>query len=715
MRISRILDQIDEHQLFVPAFQREYVWKRHDAKELLDSLIKEYPTGTMLTWETNNPPELKGPHKYDPRQGAVRILLDGQQRITTLYMLIRGKIPSYYSESDVVNDTRGLYMNTETGEFEYYLKTKMDPDPRWQNVTAIFQRLIRSRTIVRKLEEQGEKVDPALDERIDDNIGSLQRILDRDFPEQTIPLTASIHNAINIFYKVNASGVALTEAELALAQISGYWPQAREIFKAKLAELQKEGFSFKLDFLVYVLLGCLYHLGSDMRKLHDPANEVRLRNTWKRLEQQVLDYVINVLRTHAYVDHSCELSSPYVLVPIIVYCFDKQGKHLTATEVAQLVRWFYYAQIRSRYVSQLAQKLDYDLRVVAESVTPFDQLLSVIAQDSRLEITADEFIGRKISHPLFGLMRSYFKSRGALCFSTGVGLRQNAGSKYQLENDHIFPYAALKRAGYGKENRVKFALAQEMTNRAFLTQTANRTKSDEAAYDYLQSVRRDFANALELQSIPQDESLWRIENYEAFLESRRRILASALNEFLNNVVAPDETVISTPVADLITGGESDALEFKSSLRWDYKQCCLNRRLEDVIVKSVSAFANSNGGTLLIGVRDDREILGLERDFQTLGATDSDKLDKFDLHLRNILNHHLSTAYVASKIKIQFPRIAEKEVCQISIQPSSGPLFVRLADKNGQPVERFFVRSGPSSAELSPSEIHQYVKESRARL
>ena len=67
------------------AFQREYVWKRDDAKLLIDSLIKEYPTGTMLTWETADPPELKGPHKYDKKQGAVRILLDGQQRVTTLF------------------------------------------------------------------------------------------------------------------------------------------------------------------------------------------------------------------------------------------------------------------------------------------------------------------------------------------------------------------------------------------------------------------------------------------------------------------------------------------------------------------------------------------------------------------------------------------------------------------------------------------------------
>ena len=69
MKISNLLDKIDEYQLFVPAFQREYVWKREDAKQLVDSLIKNYPTGTMLTWETNKPPELKGKYKYDDARG----------------------------------------------------------------------------------------------------------------------------------------------------------------------------------------------------------------------------------------------------------------------------------------------------------------------------------------------------------------------------------------------------------------------------------------------------------------------------------------------------------------------------------------------------------------------------------------------------------------------------------------------------------------------
>src|SRR5437763_15208464 len=139
MKICTILEKIDDNQLFVPAFQREYVWKRDDAKQLIDSLIKEYPTGTMLTWETAKPPELKGPHKYNEKQGAVKLLLDGQQRVTTLYMLINANIPPYYTAPEIVNDTRGLYVNVETLELNYFMKKRMENNPSWQNITDLFK------------------------------------------------------------------------------------------------------------------------------------------------------------------------------------------------------------------------------------------------------------------------------------------------------------------------------------------------------------------------------------------------------------------------------------------------------------------------------------------------------------------------------------------------------------------------------------------------
>lgn len=707
MKISTALDKIDEYQLFVPAFQREYVWKRNDAKQLVDSLIKDYPTGTMLTWETNNPPELKGPHKYDEKQGAVRILLDGQQRLTTLYMLIRGEIPPYYSATEILNDTRGLHVNVETLELEYYSKTKMGSDPRWQNITDVFRREVRAKDIVRALEDKGETVSRERDDLLDDNTRAIENILDREFPEQTVPVKATVREAIDIFYKVNASGVSLTDAELALAQISGYWPEARDIFKRKLAELREQGYVFKLDFIVYALLGCMYYLGSDMKKLHGPENDEKIRKAWKLLDDQVLDYVASILRSHAFVDHTDEINSVYALIPIIVYCFDKGGEHLNDAEIRKLVKWFYYSQIRNRYVSQLPQKLDRDLRIVHEAQNTFDELLAVIKEERRLEITSDEFVGRSISHPLFGLVRWYFKSKGAHCFTTGVALRQAMGSKYQLEKDHIFPFSRLKAYGYGRENRLKYSLAQELTNRAILTQVANRTKSASTAEDYLSGIKSKFPDGLALQCIPEEPELWKIENYEQFLVARRDMLAGELNEFLDGITETKPSSVPITLEEMIAEGEGEELEFKASLRWDVEQGTINKKLEAVVVKTVAAFANGQGGSLLIGVEDSGQILGLEGDYHALGEADR---DKFELHLRNILNQHLGASFVATKVQITFPEIGETEICHVDVRPSTKPIVLSVKDKSGQSQEKFYVRSGNSSQEISIGEMQTYLSE-----
>lgn len=706
MKISAILDKIDERQLFVPAFQREYVWKRDDARQLVDSLIKEYPTGTMLTWETTAPPELKGTHTYDPRQGAVRLLLDGQQRITTLYMLTRGEIPPYYTAAEITNDTRGLYVQLETLELAYYSRIRMEHDPRWVNITDVFRGMTRPRHVVRALEafENGE-LSGDREDQIHDNIARILSILERDFPEQTISVRATIREAIDIFYKVNAGGVALTDAELALAQISGYWPQARDRIKAKLALLQAHGFVFKLDFIVYVLLGILHHNGSDMRKLHGAENDEPLRAAWQKLENRILDYVVNMLRTHAYVDHTAEINSIYALVPIIVFCYEKDAK-LSEVEIKKLVKWFYYSQIRTRYVSQLPQKLDHDLRILKDSASPFDRLLDVIRDErgGSIAITPEEFEGRAVQHPLFGLMKWYLKSRNAICLTTGVSIRQPMGERYQVEQDHIFPWSRLKAAGYGRENRIKYALAQEFTNRAILTQVANRTKAATTAADYLREVASRFPRALQLQSIPEDPELWEIENYERFLKERRRRLASEINAFLESITETATVDDAMSLEELIAKGESEELEFKSSLRWDVREGTVNKKLEDVVLKTVAAFANGQGGTLLIGVSDDGTVIGLENDYKALGGANK---DKYQLHLTNLFRNALGDSFAATKVKVSFPEVGDGEICQIDVMRASRPTYLKVADKSGQPREYFYVRSGNSSQDLPPSEIQAY--------
>jgi hypothetical protein len=350
-----------------------------------------------------------------------------------------------------------------------------------------------------------------------------------------------------------------------------------------------------------------------------------------------------------------------------------------------------------RYVSQVQQKLDRDLRTLVESKQPFDDVLQLIAEERPLEILPQEFVGRAIQHPLFSMTRWYLKSQGAICLATGLSLRKNMGNKYQLELDHIFPFSKLKARGYGTENRLKYALAQEFTNRALLTQVANRSKSASDPAVYLAEVMEKFPMALNKQSIPTDKSLWTLG----------KILAKGFNDFLNDITNTDAASPPATIEDLIAEGESDELEFKSTLRWDIKEGKPSKILEDVIVKAVAAFANVDGGTLIIGVSDEAEILGLVQDFQTLKEPDR---DHFELHLRNPLDQNIGKVFATNKVQVKFHTVYDLDVCQVDIAPSKEPIILITNDKNGHKVEKFYVRSGNASQELSMTEFSAYAKD-----
>ena len=709
MQIYQIIDKINDNQLFVPAFQREYVWKRADAKALFSSLIKKYPTGTLLTWETTNPPELKGQKKYSTEMGAVKLVLDGQQRITTIYMILTGKLPPYYTQEDIKNSVTGLYVNLQTLELEYFKKQMMKKNPLWVDLTTIFSGEVKGSSIRRALKSQGV-LDDDMENLIDDNFETIKTVRERDFPEQIIPVSASVKEAIDIFYVVNASGVNLTDAELALAHICGYWPEARELFKAKLLNLEKGGFVLKLDFIIYTLLAVTHDVGSEMKRLHGVENKDAIKAAWEKLDKQVLDYVVNVLRTNAYVDHSDEINSPFALVPIISFVFKKARHKLSEEEIKRVIKWFYYSQLRQRYVSQTPQKLDKDLGVIKNRQKPFAELLTLIEQERRLEISGDEFVGRGVRHPLFSLMRWYFKSLNAVCLGTGISLRQNMGAKYALEKDHIFPYAALKANGYAIDNRFKYALAQELTNRAILTQLENRSKSDTAARTYLLEVSNNYPTALDLQCIPADPALWEMDKFEEFLAARRSLLAKKLNAFLENITEVPLGEGTVDILDVIAEGEHDALEFKSSLRWDTETHIINKALEKVVLKTIVAFNNGwgDGGKLIVGVDNDQKVVGLEGDYSTL-RDGSDK-DAFEIHLRNLINEQWGVEFAGANLEIVFEQIGENEVCVVDVDRGTAPIFLKTKNRHGAHLEKFYVRSGNSSPQIgNPSEIATYIQ------
>ena len=356
----------------------------------------------------------------------------------------------------------------------------------------------------------------------------------------------------------------------------------------------------------------------------------------------------------------------------------------------------------------MPQKLDKDLSTIKDNENPFDALLGIIAEERPLEVKASEFVGHDIRHPLFNMMKWYFKSKGAVCLGTGLNLRRNMGKQYGLERDHIFAFSVLRDSSpFDMSNRFEYALAQEMTNRAILTQTENREKSARFASVYLKQVKERFPNALKLQCIPEDETLWEVENFKEFLEARREILATEINHFLNNIsILPTELKAEVDLVDVIQSGEHGFLEFKSTLRWSVREAKVDKKMEEVILKTISAFSNKDGGKLLIGVDKDGQIVGLEEDYSSLPEPNK---DSFELHLRNLVNAAFGKEFAATNLDIKFPVIDEKEICEIDIRQCKSPLYLEVSDKNGNRSKKFYIRSGNSSQELDIQETASYIR------
>ncbi|MBT7036490.1 MAG: ATP-binding protein [Lentimicrobiaceae bacterium] len=161
------------------------------------------------------------------------------------------------------------------------------------------------------------------------------------------------------------------------------------------------------------------------------------------------------------------------------------------------------------------------------------------------------------------------------------------------------------------------------------------------------------------------------------------------------------------VKTMIKGGETEYVEFKSSLRWDYRESKSNKILEEVIMKSICAFANAKGGNLFIGVNDELEIIGLDNDFNSLKKNDA---DYFELHLRKLIVNQYGIAFSNDNLKISFPKINDKIICIIQIKASKNPIFLKTRNKQGNEIEKFYVRSGNASQQLSSlTDINEYVK------
>lgn len=153
MKVETILDNIDLGAIALPEFQRGFVWNREQVRGLMASLYRRHPVGSLLVWVT---PKDTAAMRGGPAgaEGTVELLLDGQQRITTLYGVVRGKPPQFFDGD--ASAFRGLYFNLDDEVFEFYAPAKMAGKAEWVGVSELM-RVGAGAAIVKLLEAGGSK------------------------------------------------------------------------------------------------------------------------------------------------------------------------------------------------------------------------------------------------------------------------------------------------------------------------------------------------------------------------------------------------------------------------------------------------------------------------------------------------------------------------------------------------------------------------------
>jgi len=698
MEIGKLIYHIRKKDLVLPEFQREYVWSREQAKQLMVSLLRGYPVGSLLFWATDRPPELKNLNGPPEKMGTIQVILDGQQRLTTLYMLLTGEIPPYYTSKDITTDPRDLFFHLGEGDFQYYLPSRMKGNPLWWRVVDCFN---ATEINVFKIAQQHAENDYAafeLAQRYNDNLTKLRQIPKIDIPVQTVPVQATIDDAIDIFDRVNSKGTKLTDAELALTHITGKWPDARREMKAKIDELSTHSFFFDLTFMTRALT-CVVTQRALFEHIHKrPKDELSMG--WKKLIK-ILDYMVSILPERAKIHSTEDVNTTNAFIPLIVYLSLNNGHFPDEVSIKQAIHWLYAALMWARYTAQTNQRLEQDVSLVVQHANPWTALRErIVDQRGRIAVKGSDLEGRGTQHPLYRMTFIIAKTQGAVDWFNGAPLGKTYGKTYKINSHHIFPTSVLYHSGFDPENHLHRKIVNEIANRAFLTSDANVKLSNALPEDYLPQVEENYPGALAKQFIPMDPVLWRVDKYRDFLKSRRELIACKINEYMESLITGPEIVHKRPGIELIKLGESATLEFKSTLQWDVIRKQVNKNLRFSVLKTITAFLNSGGGTLIIGVEDNGAVFGLERDLKTVKGQ---SLDGFAQLLNNLIGTRIGVEF-AHFIKIRFEHIDGRSVCIVDVDKAPEPVFM-----DGPQGKVFFIRHGNTTRALDPEEMYHYIQ------
>lgn len=508
---------------------------------------KKHPVGGLLVWATES---RSAAHRGDGQlaAGIVKLLLDGQQRITSLYGVVRGQPPRFFDGN--AQAFTGLRFNVETEQFAFYQPLKMQGDPLWIDVTELMKKgyagLGTLFTVLNANPEYQHKTDAYVG-----RLSSLLSIVDIDLHiEEVTGVDKTLNIVVDIFNKVNSGGTKLSKGDLALAKICTEWPEARDEMKLRLQTWEQAHFSFNLDWLLRSINTVLTG-EAKFSYLHDKGSE-EIKDALKRATKYI-DACLNLISGRLGLDHDQVFFGRFA-IPVMVRYMDKHQRPLDEKERDKMLFWFLQAGMWGRFSGSTETYIDQDLEALEGEDGGLNKLIEQLRLwHGGLGVEPGHFTGWSLGARFYPVLYLLTRMGEARDWGTGLPLKANLlGKMSRLEVHHIFPKAQLYKKKYGR------AEVNALANYCFLTKDTNLFISDKLPEVYFPEIEAKHPGALASQWIPADPLLWKIENYRDFLEERKTLLAKEANKRFEDLLHGEthwlERKAQVPAPVAVAGG-----------------------------------------------------------------------------------------------------------------------------------------------------------------
>ncbi len=732
--LGTLIGNIDIGSIGLPDIQRPFVWPNKRVRDLFDSMYRGYPVGYFLFWENGLMPESKTIGADSKQVTPSQLIVDGQQRLTSLYAVIKG-VPVIRENYE--KDTIQIAFNPLTEKFAVKDAAVLKDKTYIPNITSLWKEnegiLSVIRNYINQLKETRE-VTSEEELKIEKAITKLANLIHYPFTVLLLSSKATEEQVAQVFVRINSEGKRLQQADFILTLMSVFWDEGRtqlENFCREARTPSTNGtspFNFIIhpdpDQLLRVSVGLgfkrarLQYVYSILRgknlETEEFSEELRIKqfDVLKKAQERVLNiaYWHDFLKTimlSGFRNSNMISSNTNLMFAYTLYLIGRTEYHVEEFKLRNMIsRWFFMSALTSRYSSSPESAMEADLTKL-RNVKSAEEFLQILDHNINEKFTEDFWsinlpsdlaTSASKSPSLFGYQAALVLLDAQALFSRHSVLDMldpsTKSSKSSVEKHHLFPKAWLIQQGITDQRE-----HNQIANFALIEWNDNIKVSDDSPEIYAPEMNARF-NDEELKKMYYWHALpdeWYKMDYQAFLVIRREKIAKIIRDGYNKLSISNHTgpKKNVSVLDIIENGESEEIEFKSTLRTNLHTKLPDTRIEHSVLKTIAAFMNTKGGTLIIGVKDDGTAIGLEPD-------KFDNEDKYHQHLDNLIHDRIgphSYLYIHS----HFDNYENEKVLIVECIASKTPMYVK---ENS--VQKFYIRTGNSTNELSGNQEREYI-------